>query len=91
MPVSPPTVAALASAPQASFTFNCRPCGRHKFYHGDELSRFLARVPEGETLVSLKARMICPKCRMPLDGTFRTFDYSAGTDQPGYGWSGPKG
>jgi len=88
---STPTVAALAQSPGASFTFDCRPCGRLKFYHGAELQRFLARVPEGETLVDLKARMICPKCKMPVDGCFRTFEYSCPGGGPGHGWSGPKG
>lgn len=87
---SHPTVAALAAMPKASFTFDCRPCGRLKFYHGEELQRFLARVPEGETFVSLKSRMICPKCKKPVDGWSRTFDFSCGTDERGYGWSGPK-
>lgn len=87
---SPPTVAQLAQQTKASFTFVCRPCARHKFYYGNELERFLARVPAGETLESLKARMDCPQCGKPIDGVFRTFTFSQGTDDPRYGWSGPK-
>lgn len=74
-----PTVAALASAPNAAFTFTCRPCNRLKVYRGSEL---VARVGSEETFESLKARTVCPKCQMPVDGCFRTFEFSRSSGDP---------
>lgn len=86
----PPTLADLTRQPGASLTFDCRPCGRHTFYYGEKLARFMARVPAGETLDSLKARMVCPQCKMPIDGVFRTFTFSRGSGDERHGWSGPE-
>jgi hypothetical protein len=73
---SPPTIAELAAKHGATLTFDCRPCGRHKFYHGEELAQFVARFPPEMTWEYLKPRTVCPQCRMPVDGVFRTFEFS---------------
>jgi hypothetical protein len=85
------TLADLASKPSASFTFDCRPCRRHKFYHGEDLERFVARFPAEMTFEALRPRLFCPQCKMPVDGVFRTFTFGSATSAPGHGWSGPKG
>jgi hypothetical protein len=77
MPRSAPTVAELARAHGAGFTFRCRPCSRAKLYSGAEL---VARVGAEETFASLVARTVCPGCRMPIDGTFRTFAFHCTAD-----------
>lgn len=79
MPASrpPPTVAELASAHGARFSFWCRPCPASAYWSGPEL---LAKVGDQETFEGLKRRTICPRCRMPVDGVFRMFDFSCTTD-----------
>jgi hypothetical protein len=92
---SPPTVAQLAQKHGAGFTFRCRPCNRSKVYPGPEL---VARVGTEETFENLIARTVCPKCRMPVDGTFRTFTFHCTNDpekdveagRKPHGWSGPR-
>jgi hypothetical protein len=74
---SPPTVAELASKHRAGFTFDCKPCGRHRLWGAAEL---VAKVGTEETWESLKGRTICPGCNMPIDGVFRTFEFHCATD-----------
>jgi hypothetical protein len=92
-----PTVAQLAQSHGARFTFQCRPCG------GDALAawtgpQLVAKVGTEETFESLVKRTVCSKCRMPVDGVFRTFTFSCTSDpekdaeagMTQHGWSGPR-
>jgi hypothetical protein len=68
----PPTVAGLAAMHRAGFSFRCRPCNRFRLWEAAEL---VAAVGIEETWESLRARTICPGCKMPIDGAFRFFEF----------------
>ena len=79
------SLAYLCTRPGARFTFHCRPCRHVVFIAPGDL---LATYGDEMLFENLKRRVICGKCRMPVDDDFRTFEFSA--PQGMGGWSGPR-
>jgi hypothetical protein len=70
---------------RARYSFTCKPCGRSE--QGD-VGDLAVIYGEEMTFENVKKRATCRRCRMPVDGHFRTLElgWPAGMG----GWSGPR-
>lgn len=88
------TLAQLAAMHGSRFTFRCQPCNHMVTFSGEEI---VARYKPEVLFKHFQRRVICGHCRMPVDGDFRTMEFSsteylhkiAQAGGTGGGWSGP--
>lgn len=72
----------LAARPGARFHFHCKPCGYPVSFSGAEI---VARYPPGVLFKHFQRHVICGRCRMPVDGDFRTLEFSSASGRDGWG------
>lgn len=89
------TLAELAAKYGSRFHFTCQPCRYTVSFSGSEI---VARYPGTVLFKHFQRHVVCGKCRMPVDGDFRTMEFSCTTDpaeaarmgHTPHGWSGPR-